>query len=115
MVRVEVWHTGVWRLGTMFRTFRLPAKSFRPTSFRSCPVIVKSCTVSPGFGKLPLTVMGLPPRVTFAISVLLCSTGQSARQLIGVALKIGWGLGFGRAHEDGVAELGIVGCQIEAA
>ena len=100
----------------MFSTLRLPAKSLRLTSFRSWPVTVKSCTVSPAFGKLPLTVMAIAAEsyVRHCISPLF-RPGQRACQCIGVALKIGWGLGFGRAHENSVAELGIVGCEIEAA
>src|SRR3954466_4338749 len=55
----------------MLSTFFLPAKSFRLTSFRSPPVRVNSGAVSPGLGKLPFTVTGLPPSVTLAIIVLL--------------------------------------------
>lgn len=67
---VEVWHTGVSRLGTMLSTFFLPGKSFSETSFKSLPVSVKSAARSPFLGKLPFTVMGLPPKVTFATWVL---------------------------------------------
>src|SRR5688572_8968087 len=68
---VDLAHTGVSRLGTMFSTLRLPAKSLSPTSWRSLAHKVKSGATSPFFGKLPLTVTGLPPSVTLAMRVLL--------------------------------------------
>src|SRR5512134_2874416 len=68
--RVDFWHTGVSRLGTMLRTLRLPAKSLRPTSFRSLVVRLKSGALSPLLGKFPATVMGLPPSVTWAMGFL---------------------------------------------
>src|SRR5688572_4308753 len=70
-LRVDVWHTGVSRLGTMLITLRLPAKSLSETSFRSLPVRLKSGALSPVLGKFPATLIGFPPSVTFAIAVLL--------------------------------------------
>src|SRR4051812_24425830 len=82
-LRVDVWHTGVSRLGTMLSTLRLPAKSLRVTSFRSLPVNVKSGALSPAFGKLPATLTGLPPRVTLDIHFSLLNRTLENSMLVG--------------------------------
>ena len=43
----------------MLSTLRLPAKSFRLTSFRSLLVSVKSGAVAPFCGSVPATVNGI--------------------------------------------------------
>ena len=67
-LRAEVAQTAVSRLGTMFSTLRLPAKSASVTSLRSLPTSLKSGADWPFCGKLPATLSGLPPRVTVVMS-----------------------------------------------
>src|SRR5262245_59501140 len=73
-LRVEVAQVGVSRLGTMFRTLRLPSKAARFLSLRRAATRLKSGAVSPTLGRLPATLMALPPRVTvvmrFSLKVL---------------------------------------------
>src|SRR5262245_52100780 len=70
-LRVEVAQVGVSRLGTMFRTLRLPSKAARFLSLRLPATRLKSGAVSPTLGRLPATLMALPPRVTEAMCILL--------------------------------------------
>src|SRR6266481_10185152 len=63
-LRVEVAHVGVSRLGTIFSTLRLPAKSFSDTSFKSLSTSVNAGAVWPTLGKVPNSVIGVPPKVT---------------------------------------------------
>src|SRR5690606_10057246 len=70
-LRVEVAQVGVSRLGTMFRTLRLPSKAARVLSLRLPATRLKSGAVAPTLGRSPATVTALPPRVTVDISVSL--------------------------------------------
>src|SRR4029079_4080756 len=82
--RVDLAQVGVSRLGTMLRTLRLPAKSARPTSFRSFVVRLKSGAEVPLEGSVPATLTGLPLRVTVAMRFSCCrvieAMGNSFRQ-----------------------------------
>src|SRR5574343_771272 len=62
--RTEVAQVGVSMLGKMLRILRLPARLLRLTSDRSLATSEKAGAASPFLGKLPLTLIGLPPRVT---------------------------------------------------
>src|SRR3982751_6096889 len=63
-LRVDIAQTGVSRLGTILSTFFLPAKFVSVTSFKSRSTNEKSGALSPTFGKVPSTLMGLPASVT---------------------------------------------------
>src|SRR5690554_1455002 len=66
-VRTEVAQVGVSTLGKMFRILRLPVKDARSTSDKSCPTRLNAGALSPGAGKLPPMVTGLPRNVTLDI------------------------------------------------
>src|SRR5512142_1164504 len=78
--RVEVPPTDTSRLGTMFSTLRLPAKSRSATSFRSLPTRLNSGAVWPALGNEPATSIGVPLNVTVAIPVSLFDGCREARR-----------------------------------
>src|SRR5690349_13281328 len=92
----------------MFRIFFLPAKSASEMSFRSMFASLKSGALLPGFGSSPLVLTGLPLSVTVAMDLSLCGLLERRRQRAGVVRQVGLGLGLGRAHQQRVAQLGIV-------
>src|SRR2546427_4412459 len=76
-LRVEVAHTEVSRLGTMFRIFFFPLKSASETSFRSVPVSLKSGAFAPTAGNSPFVRIGVPLNVTCA----MCSASTWNRRV----------------------------------
>src|SRR5512143_394130 len=90
-LRVEVAHTEVSRLGTMFSTLRLPAKAASETSFRSLSTSLKLGTAWPTVGNVPATSIGLPLSVTVAISLVSLVADPpvpGARQVFGRGSRV---------------------------
>src|SRR6266568_3997460 len=72
-LRVEIAHTGVSRLGTMFRILRFPRYAPSETSARSPATRRKSGTLAPTAGRSPVVWMGLP----FSVMLAMARTSES--------------------------------------